>query len=71
MDRYIIMLKVYDKKYDGYYRIEYRYCEGYRELRDSIIKYDLNHNDYIIFKETPIVIKKVSGKARWNFIYIY
>ena len=64
MDRYIIMLKVYDKRYEDFYRIEYRICNGYRDLRDVIIKYDLNHNDYVVFKETDIIIKKVSGKAR-------
>lgn len=64
MDRYIIMLKIYDKRYEDFYRIEYRVCYGYRDLRDVIIKYDLNHNDYVIFKETDIIIKKVSGKAR-------
>lgn len=64
MDRYIILLKIYDRKYDGYYRYEYRLVEGYRELRDIIVRFDLNHHDYIIFKETDIIIKKVSGKAR-------
>ena len=64
MDRYVIMLKVYDRRYEDFYRIEWRLVNGYRELRDVIIKYDLNHNDYVIFKETDIIIKKVSGKAR-------
>ena len=64
MEKYVIMLKVYDRRYDDFYRIEYRLCEGYRELRDIIIRHDLNPSEYIIFKETDIKIKKVSGKAR-------
>lgn len=64
MDKYIIVVKVYDRKYEGMYRLYYKMVNGYRELRDYLVTYNFNPTDYIVFKETDIVIKKVSGKAR-------
>ena len=63
MDKYVIVIREFSKKYDGFYRLYFKLFDGYRELRDYLVKYELNPADYIVFKETDIVIKKVSGKA--------
>lgn len=64
MDKYVIVVKEMDRKHEGMFRLYYKLVNGYRELRDYLIKYELNPHDYIVFKETDIVIKKAPGKAR-------
>lgn len=64
MDKYVIVIKVYDRKYEGMYRLYFKMVNGYRELRDYLVKYDFNPSEYIVFKETDIIIKKERGIAR-------
>lgn len=63
---YCVMIKTVDKKYsldEKIYRIDFKVCNGFRELRDYITKYGFNTNEYVIYESTDIKIKNPSGIA--------
>lgn len=63
---YCVMIKTLDKKYsmdEKIYRIDFKICNGFRELRDYILKCGFNDNEYIVYEGTDIKIKKPSGVA--------
>ena len=68
MDRksYVVLVKTIDKRYSfeiPFYRIDFKVCNGYRELRDYILKSNLKENEYMVYEMTDIKIKKASGIA--------
>lgn len=68
MDRksYVVLVKTVDKRYSfdtPLYRIDFKVCNGFRELREYILKCDFADNEYMVYELTDIKIKKVAGKA--------
>ncbi len=61
--KYIVVIQKLDKKYDGFKRHYYREFENYRQLRDYLVKQAFNENEYVVYQETKIKIKKMRGFA--------
>lgn len=59
MKKYLILVRIYDKKYEGYYREVYKLVENYRELRNYLVRYNFKDHEYIVFEETDIKIKRI------------
>lgn len=63
---YVVLVKTVDKRYSfdtPFYRIDFKVCNGFRELRDYIIKCNFADNEYMVYELTDIKIKKEAGKA--------
>ena len=63
---YVVLIKTIDKRYSfdtPVFRIDFKVCNGYRELRDYIIKCNFENDEYMVYESTDIKIKKISGKA--------
>lgn len=63
---YVVLIKKIDSRYSfdtPFYRIDFKVCNGFRELRDYILKCDFSSDEYMVYELTDIKIKKVSGKA--------
>ena len=64
---YCIVIKKLDTRYsfndEKLYRIDFKICNGFRELREYILKCDFADNEYMIYELTDIKIKKPSGIA--------
>jgi hypothetical protein len=69
MKKYVIMVKIYDKKYQGCFRCYYKDFENYRELRDYVIKYNFKKNEYIVFEETDIKFKRERDSGYFGGFY--
>ena len=63
---YCIVIKKLDNRYsfdEKVYRIDFKICNGFRELREYILKCDFADNEYMVYEITDIKIKKPSGIA--------
>ena len=63
---YCVMIKTLDKRYlltEKVYRIDFKICNGFRELRDYILKCGFDTDEYVVYESTDIKIKKVSEIA--------
>lgn len=63
---YCVMIKTIDKRYsltEKVFRIDFKICNGFRELRDYILKCGFNSDEYVVYEATDIKVKKVSGIA--------
>ena len=63
---YCVLIKKLDTRYsfdEKFYRIDFKVCNGFRELREYIIKCDFADNEYMVYELTDIKIKKPSGIA--------
>lgn len=59
---YCVVIKKLDTRYsfeERFYRLEFKICNGFRELRDYMVKCDFSPNEYIIYESTDIKIKDV------------
>lgn len=60
MKKYIVVIKLLDKKYsidEKVYRTYVRNFESYRDLRDYLVKYNFYEHEYTVYEETDIKIK--------------
>lgn len=67
MKSYVVVIKLLDRKYSTdvpMYRIYTRIFNNYRELRDYLVLWNFNENEYIVYESTDIKIKKIRGIAR-------
>ena len=67
MKSYVVVIKLLDRKYSvdvPMYRIYTRIFNNYRELRDYLVLWNFNENEYIVYESTDIKIKKLRGIAR-------
>lgn len=63
---YCVLIKTLDRRYsltDKIYRIDFKICNGFRELREYILKCGFATDEYVVYEATDIKIKKVSGIA--------
>lgn len=63
---YCVVIKKLDNRYsfdEKVYRIDFKICNGFRELREYILKCDFADNEYMVYEITDIKIKKPSGIA--------
>lgn len=66
MKNYIVYVKLLDRKHSidfPVYRTHFEYCNTYRELRDYLVKFNFQDNEYTVFEESNIKIKKIGGYA--------
>lgn len=63
---YCVLIKTLDRRYsltEKIYRIDFKICNGFRELREYILKCGFNTDEYVVYESTDIKIKKASGIA--------
>lgn len=59
--KYVVVIVRQDKKYEDFNRHYYREFDNYRDLRDFLVKQVLQDEEYTVFQETKIKIKKIRG----------
>lgn len=61
--KYVVVIEKLDKRFDDFKKHYYREFENYRQLRDYLVKQMLSENEYVVYQETNIKIKKARGFA--------
>lgn len=61
--KYIVLIIKYDKRYENWQRHYYKEIDGYRKLRDFLVRHNYQSNEYVVYQETDIKIKKARGYA--------
>ena len=67
MKSYVVVIKLLDTKHSidyPVYRVYTRMFDNYRQLRDCLVRYNFNDNEYVVYESTDIKIKKIRGIAR-------
>lgn len=62
--KYVVVIEKGDKRYGEFYRHYYKEFENYRALRDYLVKQIFQENEYKVYQETDIKIKKPHGFLR-------
>jgi hypothetical protein len=61
--KYVVVIEKLGKKFGDLKKHYYREFESYRQLRDYLVKQILSENEYVVYQETDIKIKKARGFA--------
>ena len=64
---YVVVIKILDRKYSTnipMYRYYTRIFDNWRQLRDYLVKFNLNDSEYTVYEETNIKIKRLPNFRR-------